>query len=202
MGNSNTKFWDNTAFLYSNFMKNNDAVYCDVCTKISPYFNADSDVLEIACGTGQFTKLLSSQSKTFIATDFSSKMIENCSRLEISNNVSFTVEDATNLSFADNSFDIVLMANAMHIMPNPEIALKEIKRVLKSSGLLIAPTFIYDTKMPKLREFFIEQIGFKPFNKWKSHEISKFVENNGYKVISNEIINGKPLSECIIIASL
>ena len=41
-------------------------------------------------------------------------------------NLHFEVADATTLPYDDNSFDVVLIANALHVMPAPEKALKEI----------------------------------------------------------------------------
>ncbi|MFQ9418242.1 MAG: class I SAM-dependent methyltransferase [Lachnospiraceae bacterium] len=46
-------------------------------------------------------------------------------------NLIFEVADATDLPYENHSFDVVLIANALHIMPEPEKALKEIERVLK-----------------------------------------------------------------------
>lgn len=40
-----------------------------------------------------------------------------------------------------------MIANALHIMPKPDEALKEIKRVLKPEGILIAPTFAKEDMM-------------------------------------------------------
>ena len=47
------------------------------------------------------------------------------------------------LPYADKSFDVVIVSNALHIVPQPEKALQEIKRVLKEDGVLIAPTFTH-----------------------------------------------------------
>ena len=47
------------------------------------------------------------------------------------------------LSYADRSFDAVIVSNALHIVPQPEKALAEIRRVLKDDGVLIAPTFTH-----------------------------------------------------------
>ena len=47
------------------------------------------------------------------------------------------------LPYADESFDVVIVSNALHIVPQPEKALQEIKRVLKDDGVLIAPTFTH-----------------------------------------------------------
>ena len=44
-------------------------------------------------------------------------------------------------AYADQSFDVVIVVNALHIVPEPEKALSEIRRVLKDDGVLVAPTF-------------------------------------------------------------
>lgn len=38
---------------------------------------------------------------------------------------------------------LVIVSNALHILPKPEKALTEIRRVLKEDGVLIAPTFTH-----------------------------------------------------------
>ena len=38
-------------------------------------------------------------------------------------------------------FDVVIVSNALHIVPHPEKSPAEIRRVLKDDGVLIAPTF-------------------------------------------------------------
>ena len=48
------------------------------------------------------------------------------------------------LPFEKNSFDVVIISNALHIIPNPEKVLSEIARVLKTGGLLIAPNFVHE----------------------------------------------------------
>ena len=55
------------------------------------------------------------------------------------------------------SFDVVIVSNALHIVPQPEKALREIKRVLKDDGVLIAPTFTHaENSFPgKVKAFFM-----------------------------------------------
>jgi ubiquinone/menaquinone biosynthesis C-methylase UbiE len=67
------------------------------------------------------------------------------------------------------SFDAVVIANALHIMPNPEKALKEIQRVLKVGGLMIAPTFTRENIKSKWVEHVMEAVGFKTYSKWTHH---------------------------------
>ncbi len=198
--NSNISFWNRIAFLYSKFMKKNDSIYHVAYKKISPFLNKNLDVLELACGTGQFSYALAEQTKSWIATDFSSNMVEQTKKNYTGNKAIFEVQDATNLTFDDNSFDIVLIANALHVMPNPEIAMGEIKRVLNSNSLLIAPTFVFDKNMSKLRIWILENIGFRTYNKWNAEELASFVSRCGFEIVSSETIHDSSLSKCILIA--
>ena len=72
------------------------------------------------------------------------------------NNISFSVQDATKLTYNSEEFDVVVIANALHIMPEPNKALAEIHRVLKPNGILFAPTFVYEKKILQNRYFYNE----------------------------------------------
>ena len=54
---------------------------------------------------------------------------------------------------------MVLVSNALHIVPQPEKALAEIRRVLKDDGVLIAPTFTHagNSFSGMVRAFFMRQ---------------------------------------------
>ncbi|WP_411328528.1 class I SAM-dependent methyltransferase [Anaerofustis stercorihominis] len=180
---SNKKFWERTAKLYTYFQeKGNEELYKTIYEKIKPFFYKEQRVLELACGTGQLTRLLSDETDSWTATDFSEKMVFETEKRLNNQNVIYEVQDATALGYKDDVFDVVLIANALHIMPNPNKALDEIKRVLKTDGLLIAPTFVYDGKVNKIRLWFMEKAGFKTFHKWKSEDYMNFIEDNGFKI--------------------
>lgn len=97
----------------------------------------------------------------------------------------FSVEDATGLSFSDNSFDVAIISNALHIMPEPVKVLTEIKRVLKPNGLLIAPTYSHGHVREStwnLNAKILKLIGFETYSKWTPDEYIEFIGNNGFGV--------------------
>lgn len=97
-------------------------------------------------------------------------------------------------------FDVVVIANALHIMPEPDDALKEIYRVLKKDGILFAPTFVYEKGYFKPLIWIMERAGFKTYHKWTRMEYVKYVSQKGFRVIRDILVEGKPLSECVLVA--
>lgn len=75
------------------------------------------------------------------ATDISDELLKIGS--EIGFIKSFSEENAENLSFKDESFDYVLIKEALHHCPRPWIALHEAFRVCKKGVILIEPNDIY-----------------------------------------------------------
>lgn len=205
---NNKKFWDKVATLYTPLQeKSNRKIYDKIIERCDKYINKETSVLELASGTGQFTFSLCNKAKSYVATDFSSNMIEEIKKRsetilseEERKSVTFSVEDATNLPYEDKSFDCVLIANALHIMPDPRRALREIRRVLKDDGVLIAPTFVYEGKINKLRMFMLERAGFKTYNKWSKAELGLFLKANNFTIEEIDLIEGKPLPECFVVA--
>ena len=134
--------WNIFAPVYELTMRSQKSIYDYLYKRIGEVAK-DKDVLELATGPGMIARHIASRAKSVIATDFAPKMIETARKAKNPENVSFEVADATSLRFEDNSFDVVVIANALHIIPNPEKALAEIDRVLKKDGILIAPNFIF-----------------------------------------------------------
>lgn len=198
---SREQFWNKVAPKYGKFMQNNQHTYDKACVAISKYLSPDNKLLELACGTGQFTFNLCQYVDSYTATDFSSEMIKHCADVNCCDSVSFEVADATQLCYDSGSFDIVVIANALHCMPDPAKALAEISRVLEPNGLLIAPTFVVDQAPPKLRMWFLNLIGFKTYNNWTSKQLTNFVTDNGFDVVECENIIAKPLVECVLVAN-
>lgn len=135
-------FWDRNAGLYDRFMRKDRAAYENMYDLIRPVVKGRT-VLELAAGTGLIAKSIVSAAKHIEATDASAEMIAEANRDNRSAKLRFSVQDMFRLPYADKSFDVAIVSNALHIVPNPEKALAEIRRVLKDDGVLIAPTFTH-----------------------------------------------------------
>ena len=135
------KIWDLYAPVYEKAMRADIRIYRFMYDRI-PEMIRGREVLEIATGPGLLAKQVAPAAKSMIATDYSDGMIAEAKKGDRPENLTFEVADGTALPYADDSFDAVIISNALHIMPEPEKALKEIDRVLRNGGLLIAPNFV------------------------------------------------------------
>ena len=94
-------------------------------------------VLEIGVGTGKNLKYYSPDCKV-TAIDISPKMLHRAKkRAQGMDNISLMVMDAENLTFADDSFDYVITTFVLCSIPNPVVALREMRRVCKPDGVVI-----------------------------------------------------------------
>lgn len=126
-------------------------------------------VLEVATGTGQVAKHLLRSADHIEATDSSAAMIAQAKRGNFSSKLYFSVQDMFHLPYADQSFDVVIVSNALHIVPHPERALTELRRVLKNDGMLIAPTFTHAENSPwgRLQALALKIAGFPLHSRWR-----------------------------------
>ena len=188
----NKKFWDRYSGLYDfEINRFNKAAYEEMYSLMSEVLRADMRVLEVATGTGLIALGIAKFVRQVEATDFSPKMIETAKKKIAPSNVRFSLEDATALSFANDSFDAVIISNALHIMPDPEAALESIRRVLKPGGLLIAPTFTHGhlkNSTWNLNAKILKLIGFETYSKWTPEEYTGFIEKNGFSVGRRKVL--------------
>lgn len=104
-------------------------------------------VLEVGVGSGRNLKYYSSNSLV-TGIDNSEGMLEEArKKARGMENVTILLMDAENLEFPDNSFDYVITTFVLCTIPDPVKALKEMRRVLKPSGELIALEHVYSSNL-------------------------------------------------------
>jgi ubiquinone/menaquinone biosynthesis C-methylase UbiE len=101
----------------------------------------DAAVLELACGTGVVTRRLRDRlgpMAKLVATDLNDAMLSYAARkFKSEDAIEWKQADATDLPFADQSFDAVVCQFGLMFVPDKEKALSETYRVLKPGGTFL-----------------------------------------------------------------
>lgn len=194
-------FWNRNAKRYDRFMRKDRAAYEKLYELIRPVVKART-VLELAAGTGLIAKNIVRAASHIEVTDASEEMIAEAKRNNRSAKLHFSVRDMFCLPYADKSFDVVIVSNALHIVPQPEKALAEIRRVLKDDGVLIAPTFTHGngTLQGRIKLFFMKLAGFPLNSRWSSADYLAFLRQNGWTVRKSTVLKASfslTYAECV-----
>ena len=194
-------FWDKNAGRYDRFMRKDRAAYDEMYELIRPVVRHKT-VLELATGTGLIAKHIVNAAAHIEATDASPEMIAEAKRDNRSAKLHFSVQDMFRLPYVEESFDVVIVSNALHIVPQPEKALAEIRRALKDGGVLIAPTFTHagNSFSGMVKAFFMKLAGFPLHSRWTSEEYLRFLRQNGWAVRKSAALKASfPLTyaECV-----
>lgn len=113
-------------------------------------------VLEIGCGAGGLSKILGTQLDDDVhvtSVDISPEMLklarEKNQHHVQSGKVDFVEGSAQHLPFEDHSFDFVVSNYCLHLIPDPDEGFKEIYRVMKNGGRLLASVWGRKENSPK-----------------------------------------------------
>ena len=96
------------------------------------------DVLEVACGAGVGLTYIAEAARSVIAGDIDPANVATASRIcQKVNNVEVKALDALQLPFVNQSFDLILLYEALYYFQDQQLFLKEAKRVLRPGGCVI-----------------------------------------------------------------
>jgi len=191
-----SRFWNFFSTKYDRFINItlNDT-YQQLYQLLKTDVTGTGKILEVATGTGLLAFEICNNVKSINAIDISPEMIKVASEKQKQRNISnitFEVGDSCNLTFSDSTFDVVIAANVLHLLFNPEKTLAEIRRVLKPGGVAILPTFCHAANFKsRIISSFMSLFGFRARNKWTTKSFERFVMNNDFKIVKSEIIDGK-----------
>lgn len=141
----------------------------------------DPLVLDVATGTSRLARTLFKEvgfRGRILGLDLSRRMLEQAvtKTSEWSHRITFIWDDASRLSFPDDTFEAVACLEALEFMPDPEQVLAEMVRVLRPGGILLTtnrigkdtrwlPGRTYDatTLESKLKELPVEMVQIRPW---------------------------------------
>ena len=187
-------FWDRVASVYDLFEDvYNRKVYRGTGKTVADEIKPTDDVLECACGTGAISVFIAPVCKHLTATDFSEGMLRQTARkVRQYKNVEIRKADMTELDYPDASFDAVVAGNVIHLLQEPDKALKELERVVKSGGKIIIPTYINREKKNSLVAAKVFELFGADFKRqFDMNSYRKFFEQNGYLDVDYTVVEGK-----------
>ena len=152
------------------------------------------DVLEVAAGTGLFTERIAPHVRQLVATDYSASMVELLTqRIRDGGlaNVQCLQADIYKLEFPPDSFDVVIAANVLHLVPDLSGALASLQRVLRPTGKLIVPTFCHnETILSRTLSRALALTGFPGQRRFTGRSLRSALESAGLQITRSEIVPG------------
>ena len=115
-----------------------------VAEKLRPALDADSTVLDVACGTGDLALVIAEAcGARVVGVDFCRPMLDIAARKssEMSRTIPFVEGDALRLPFADEKFDAATIAFGLRNLSDVAGGLGELRRILKPGGRLVVLEF-------------------------------------------------------------
>ncbi|MBP0988752.1 MAG: class I SAM-dependent methyltransferase [Oscillospiraceae bacterium] len=192
-------FWDKVSPLYDFFETvYNRRVYTNTGKCVAAYISEDDIVLECACGTGAISETIAQKCRLLIATDMSDGMLrqtyEKCSKY---GNVKVRRADLTHLKCKDNRFDKVVAGNVIHLLDDPEAAIRELLRVCKPDGMVIIPTYINNERAgQKITVKLLEKLGASFKRQFDFASYRQFFANAGFTDAEFSVVEGR--MPCVI----
>ena len=183
------KFWDKIAERYAKSPIADEAAYQKKLQITREYFNPDSEVLEIGCGTGSTAILHAPYVKHIRATDISAKMIAIAQRkleTEKIDNLTFEQAAIDELKIEEGSIDVVMAHSILHLVDSRDEVIAKAYRLLKPGGVLVSSTIcIGDSVLRFLKPIavFGMFLGFLPLVKvFTAKELESSIINAGFEI--------------------
>jgi SAM-dependent methyltransferase len=134
------RYWDENAVAWTCLARQGYDVYRDLLNTPA-FFALLPDVrelqgLDLGCGEGHNTRLLATRGASMSAIDVSRIFIGYAQEEEIRQprGIRYAIASAQNLPFPEESFDFATAFMSLMDMPEPEAALREAWRVLRTGG--------------------------------------------------------------------
>lgn len=184
-------FWDKTAWLYDIAESLNPKAYRGMLKGVTAVVPEGAKVLDCAAGTGELSIAAAVKAESVLCTDMSLPMLEmarkKCAEKGIKN-ISFGERDILHLPDGDNTYDVSIAGNVLHLLEEPEKAVRELCRVTKDGGRVIVPTFM--AKNSNLLVKLYTLLGYRAFSYYTTESYEKMLKGCGCGKVKVTKING------------
>lgn len=195
---SDARFWDRTSRKYAGTAIADREGYERTLDRTRALLGADDRVLELGCGTGTTAFRLSTDVRSYLATDFSAGMIAIAEERRIANPVpalAFRTATAEALGSEAGPFDVILSFNYLHLVRDLPGTLRCIHALLATDGLFISKTPCIGDMNPLIRLVLLpamRAIGKAPYaGVFGARELHHRISCAGFDILSAESYSTK-----------
>ena len=185
-------FWDRMAKRYDRHTRRLGAMYDEMVRRILQELAPGDNVLDVGTGTGEIPLRICHAVSRLEAVDASREMIavaRDNAKLRGARNVTFSVHNSYNLPFRDGTFDAVIVSNLLHIVEHPADVLAEARRVLKTDGRLIAPTYVgRESVRARIFSWVLKRTGHPVYTRFTSNSLRALIERTGFEVAGQALL--------------
>lgn len=185
-------FWDRFAGVYDLAESINGSVYTEMRDITRRLIPAGPKVLDCGAGTGELSLAASDNADSVLCTDMSKNMLKQAQRKARAlgaDNIEFAARNIFDLQDPNDTYDVVIAGNVLHLLTNPQGAVKEMYRVLKPGGKLLLPTFT-NKNSARLLIGIYKKLGFDPAANYSPSEYKKMLEDCGLGRVRTKLIKG------------
>lgn len=197
------KFWDRTAIFYDREEKKDELSYLNFIEKACKYLKSNDTVLDFGCGTGLVCNEIAENVKMIYAIDISSKMIEiarNKANIRNIQNIDFACTTLFDERFKQNSFDVIVVLNVLHVVEETQKVIHRINELLKPEGFIVSATPCMGEK-PLLNSLFTigNKLGITPqIKSFKNTELKQLFIHENFELIEADPLKKNSLQYLII----
>jgi ArsR family transcriptional regulator len=150
-------------------------------------------VVDLGSGTGELASMLIPHIERLICVDQSINMLDRARMVVDSENADFRIGSLEHLPLRDEEADTVIASMVLHHMPEPAIALREARRVLKKGGHLIISDLKHHGEEIMRSRFADFWLGFDP------ERLEELVAASGFEIVDDSEGTGAGSLTCLFI---
>lgn len=137
-------YYEKRAYLHDDFMSfssfdKSEQLFQPILTDITTHFD-NKTVLELACGTGNWTGLIAQLARKVIATDINTSMVNRArKKLDTSNNIVFEYLNIYNVQQLKHNIDTIFSSDLISHIPTTKLfsVIQDLVGILSKNGTII-----------------------------------------------------------------
>lgn len=186
------RFWENNAGRYDRSMGLLGGPLPRTVELVVSAVSGAARVLELASGTGLVSEAIAPVVGELLATDYAAAMVEKTrARVGHLPNVRCEVRDLYALREPEGSFDAVVAANVLHLLPDLPGGLAAMRAVLRPGGRLVVPTYCHaQDARARLVSAVLALVSFPGRRRFDLATLRVAVEEAGFAVEQTELLPG------------